>query len=287
MHPFDVCVGPGAVSVSLTSWGDSPAEVSIPGAAVHVWCASLDPPEHIIQGYESLLSAEEIRRAGRFHFELHRRSFCISRGVLRALLSRYLRVDPRTIEFSQTSQGKPYVAGPSMNERLCFNVSHSGDLALYAVAAGREVGVDVEAIHPIREAEAIAHEMFSTDERAALDAFRPEEREAAFFTLWTRREAFLKALGTGLSFPLRRTSAADPGGQLNPTPTSDSWTCVDLHPAPGYAAALVVAGRGWTLYTWRWEHASLEAALEHGHRTTVIWASGRQLPKGMVTGSGS
>ena len=239
------------------AWGPAPPRLLLEADTVHVWCAPLDPPAGAVRGYAALLAPDERARAERFRFEQHRRQYTVARGVLRSLLGRYLGADPRALAFRYASHGKPELDGGG--GALRFNVSHSGELALYAVARGREVGVDVEHVHPLDDAEEIAERFFSAAERAAFRALPPEAKEVAFFDCWTRKEAYIKAIGEGLSFPLHAFDVSlapgEPARLLGAVDREQAarWTLRELDPAPGYRAALVVEGGGWEPVCWRWD----------------------------------
>ena len=241
------------------NWGPAPPRVAAEEDVVHVWCASLAPPGEAVREYRSLLSAEEGARADRFRFDVHRRQFVVARGVLRTLLGRYLGTDPRGVEFGYASHGKPFLGGRFAGEGLHFNVSHSGEMALYAFCRGREVGVDVELVHPMDDAETIAERFFSAAENAAFHSVPAELKEEAFFTCWTRKEAYIKGIGEGLSLPLHEFDVSlvpgEPACLLGAVDREQAlrWTLRELDPAPGYVAALVAEGSGWDVACWRWE----------------------------------
>ena len=211
---------------------------------VHVWSADLDRiPEGLLR---EPLSADEQERGRRFHFERDRRRFVATRGLLRRLLGRYLGLDPCRLRFGYGPRGKPFLAG---EDELRFNVSHSGGLALLAFARGREVGVDVERERPVPEAEDIARRYFSPREEAELRRLREGEWTAAFFRCWTRKEAFIKATGDGLSRSLDAfdvtLAPGEPARLLRvegePEAARRFWI-EDVSPAPGFAGALAVEG---------------------------------------------
>lgn len=242
-----------------TSWAAAPAHPSLDAGTVHVWRAPLDPPSGAVERCAALLSPDERARAERFRFERHRRQFTVARGVLRSLLGRCLGADPRGVELRYASHGKPELAGPAAASGIRFNVSHSGEMALYAVSLGREVGVDVEHLHPMDDAEQIAERFFSAAENAAFRALPAEAREEAFFLCWTRKEAYIKAIGEGLSLPLHEFDVSlapgEPARLLGAVDRAQAarWTLCGLDPGPGYAGALVVEGDGWELACWSWE----------------------------------
>jgi 4'-phosphopantetheinyl transferase len=201
---------------------------------VVVWRADLDRglPERLAS-LGALLSADELERARRFYFERDRQRFVVGRAVLRALLAGYLGRAPREIAFRYGAHGKPELASSEGEPALHFNLAHSDALLLIAFARAGEVGVDVEKIRDLPDWESIARLSFSPSELERLRVCRPEERRDEFFRAWTRQEAVLKALGTGLGEP--------PGHKaLN----ASACRIVPLHPAPGFAGALAVVRTG-------------------------------------------
>lgn len=239
-------------------WGPPPPRPVLEGA-VHVWCAPLDPAPEAVLHYRTLLAPDERTRADRFRFDQHRRHFTVARGILRTLLGRYLDVDPRRVEFGYGSHGKPSLGGSFADSGLQFNVSHSGELALYAVSLGRELGVDIEHVHPMDDAVEIAERFFSASENVVFRSLPATAREEAFFNCWTRKEAYIKAVGEGLSFPLHAFDVSlapgEPARLLGARDAEQAarWTLRGLDPAPGYKAALVVEGDGWGLECWGWD----------------------------------
>jgi len=222
-------------------------EHELTGRAVHVWPVSTHAPDAVVERFRPLLAPDEMDRAGRFRFERLQRSFILARGTLRILLGRYLNTAPGDIEFSYGSKGKPALAAPGLPQfnALQFNASHSGDLALFAFAMDCEVGVDVEAIRPMLDIENVAKRFFCAEETAELMSLPAGQREHGFFLCWTRKEAYIKATGDGLSTPLDafrvslRPSEAPALVHLERDPiAAQAWTLHDLTPAPGYAAAL-------------------------------------------------
>lgn len=214
-------------------WSEPPQTLSLLSREVHVWRTPLEQPPERVDEFLRTLDDEEREKASRFHFAQHRRHFVVGRGVLRLLLARYLATLPQDVRFNYGSHGKPALGGAHHASSLRFNVSHSGELALYAFVEDQEVGVDVECIKADFTTEEIAERFFSPHEVETLNALVAAERPAEFFRYWTRKEAYIKALGTGLSHPLNEfdVSVAIPG-----------WSIVDLDVGPGYAAALAVDG---------------------------------------------
>jgi 4'-phosphopantetheinyl transferase len=201
-----------------------------------------------------LLSADEGERASRFHFERDRRRFTASRALLRIVLGAYLHSAPESLRFRYSDQGKPALDGEHLKGGLMFNVSHSGGVALFAITRGREIGVDVERVRRSSDLEAIARRFFSACEQMQLAALEPEQRGEAFFRCWTRKEAYIKARGEGLSMPLDQFDVSIGVGDQNallatrPDPAeAHRWSVRDVPTDPDYAAAVAAAGNGWKL----------------------------------------
>jgi 4'-phosphopantetheinyl transferase len=225
-------------------------------AEVHVWGLVLDQPDAAVVELASSLGTEERFRAERFHFERDRRRFLVAHGLLRGILGRYLDLEPSQLRIQQASQGKPLLAA-AHGDALRFNLTHSQDRALLAVAHRREVGIDLERIRPFPDALAIAESCFSANEQAVLRSLPRQQQEEAFFNGWTRKEAFLKATGKGLSFPLDQLEVSLVPGQparllsLDGTPEKVAgWNLVSFVPFPGYAGALVAEGKDWQWSFW-------------------------------------
>ncbi|CAE6724039.1 4'-phosphopantetheinyl transferase family protein [Paraburkholderia aspalathi] len=166
---------------------------------VHVWQWDLDVCSGDVDQYWEMLSAQERERADKFRFERHRRRFVAGRGELRRLLSRYLGLSPREVALAYGSDGKPFCTSQPPGWRICFNLSHSENAAALAISSGFEVGIDVEQLRPIEESMPL--DVFSTRERAEFTALPDTERQNVFFESWARKEACLKALGTGFILP--------------------------------------------------------------------------------------
>jgi len=167
--------------------------------AVDVWPVHVTVSDATTARFLPLLAPDELARAARFRFDNLRNSFIFARGVLRVLLGRYLNMPPANITFSYGPMGKPSITQPL---DIRFNASHSGDLALFAFTIGCEVGIDLEEIRPLQDIHEIANRYFCSEEATELMSLPEEDRERAFFLCWTRKEAYIKAVGDGLSVPL-------------------------------------------------------------------------------------
>jgi 4'-phosphopantetheinyl transferase len=214
-------------------------------------------PERERDLLEASLSVEERARASRFRHSVDRSRFVAAHGALRAILGRCLGVEPSCLRFSYGRFGKPALSGPPGASSVEFNLSHSGDLALVAASFGRRLGIDLERIDASRSGQEIAERFFSPREIAALRSFPRERQTDAFFACWTRKEAYLKARGDGLSFPLDRFSVSispeEPASLLDcRDDETQRWVLQDITPEAGWAAALAVEGKGWRLRRWRW-----------------------------------
>lgn len=213
-----------------------------------MWRVGLDPSPARRRRLALTLSREERERAARLRLDRDRRRFVVARGGLRMILGEYLGVDPGEVEIGRSERGKPRLTRDGTGLR--FSLSRSGELALCAVAWDREVGVDVERLRPIADALEIAEHFFSERERQALRRRDDERRQRAFFRVWTRKEAWLKACGVGLTLPLDRVEVSveeDEPARLLSVPDDSSpascWSLHELAPSAGYLAALAVAER--------------------------------------------
>jgi 4'-phosphopantetheinyl transferase len=227
--------------------------------AVHVWTVRLDIGPASIQHLAETLAVDELKRAAAFRFAHLRRRFVVTHAVVRLLLGHYVGAAPSSLRFSFGTFGKPSLVDRLRGEPLAFNISHSDELALIAVARGREVGVDVERLRPIEDVDAIAGHYFCAQERDVLQSRQGESKTAFFLAYWTRKEAVLKATGDGLSVPLDQVDVSTvPGDRPHVIAVADGagalrqLALVDLKPASGYVGALAVEGTGWQLNCWSW-----------------------------------
>jgi 4'-phosphopantetheinyl transferase len=226
---------------------------------VHVRIACLDRPHSEQSYFESILAEDEVDRANRFHFHNHRERFVTGRGLLRVILSSYLGVPPREIIFTYGSHGKPELKRHDGRPAIQFNLAHSHGTAIYAMTQDRSVGVDVESIQADFPVEDVAKNFFSVTELTALQALPNTSRTEAFFKCWTRKEAFVKALGEGLSCPLRdfdvSLAPGEPARLLRigwaPEETS-RWCMVDIDAVPGFSGAMVLSGAQCRLHVSHW-----------------------------------
>jgi 4'-phosphopantetheinyl transferase len=223
----------------------------LPADEIHVWRAELTCDSVTEAGLAETLSDQERARAQRFVQPPDRRRFIVARGQLRRLLGGYLSVSPDAVNLTAGRFGKPYLADATSEIR--FNTAHSNELVLFAFARFREIGVDLEFERSDVETLELARRFFSEDEVYALfSVTAPDERRHAFYRCWTRKEAYLKALGEGLQLPLDGFAVTIFGApalvQTAHDPRQrDRWQLEDLAPAAGFAAAVCVEGHGWRL----------------------------------------
>jgi 4'-phosphopantetheinyl transferase len=232
----------------------APSENQVDIWRIHI--AGQDGIEHCRQ----LLSPDEAKRADAFHFDRHRRRFIAARAAMRQILSACTGIASEELVFSYGAKGKPELAGELERSEIKFNLSHSGDIAVLAVTRGLTVGIDIEWINPEFATEEIAEHFFAAGEVRRLQALPTAERSDEFFACWTRKEAYIKALGDGLSVPLDSFEVAFGPGvsaallQVMVDPGEAArWSMYDIEVAQGYRAALVVEGKGHRLRQLQWE----------------------------------
>ncbi len=244
-------------------WAPGPARPVPAPSEVHVWRASLALPPGDVAALHEVISDEERLRAGRFRFEVHRGRFVAGRGIQRRVLARYLGAGPAALRYRLAHHGKPSLDHPWDATGLRFNVSNAEDGLLIAVGLGRELGVDLEAVRTLGDRDDVARRFFSAPENQVYDTIADAERDAAFFTCWTRKEAYIKALGEGLSMPLDcfdvTLRPGEPARLLatrgNPAET-DRWTLHELDPGPGWMGAVAVEGdASWEMRLYDWDPA--------------------------------
>ena len=246
--------------MSLLTWRAPPKELALEDEQVHVWRASLDGPPSRVDALRQTMTVDELERSERYRFDEDRWRFVVARGTLRCILARYLKTVPEQVRLRYGKRGKPHLVGQSGAAGLQFNVAHADGLALFAVARGRRIGVDIEGMDRDLAALEIADRFFSPREIAALRQLPAEARAEGFFNGWTRKEAYIKARGDGLSLPLDRFEVSlapgEPAALLSTAwdpEEASRWSLKELVPGPGYAGAVAVEGRGWQLKCWEWD----------------------------------
>jgi 4'-phosphopantetheinyl transferase len=259
-----------AESFAPNAWERPCDYYELPNDEVHVWRATLDYPKDRIAHLRQILSGEERDRADRFHFEADRTRHIVGRAILRMLIGRCVGVPADQLRFEQGMFGKPRLAAGVRNG-LEFNLSHSGSLVLIAVCRNRAVGVDVARMRRDMATDAIATRFFSLGECRDLAKVVGEARSAAFFECWTRKEAYVKARGDGLSLGLDQFDVSFlPGEEPRLLETRHDpadarrWTLRALDPGRDYKAAIAVEGADWKLRCWQWPAGGADGALRKG-----------------------
>jgi 4'-phosphopantetheinyl transferase len=226
------------------SWPLPPSQTELAGGAIHVWSALLERSDAGYSAALATLSDDERARAAKFHFERDRKNFVAGRSLLRVILGHYLEIGPSQITLAYEERGKPRLPAPDGVPPLHFNLSHSRNLALCAVSRFAAVGVDVEQIRPMPELADIAASFCSMPENALLNAAPPDKKLEVFFSIWTRKEACLKATGEGIASAL---------AQLDCSQTPPGWLLQTLSPAPGFIGALACAAGEAAPLCWQWQ----------------------------------
>lgn len=240
----------------VCGWTAPPATLTLEQGEVHVWKASLDVPEACVRELERLLTYDEVVRADRLQVEMHRRRFVVGRGILRRILAAYTGIAPEAVRLVYGPQGKPALADECGGGWLQFNLAHAHELALYGVTCGNEIGVDVEQVCVGLADLQIAEHFFAPAEVAALGTVTGAAQVAAFFNCWTRKEAYIKARGIGLSLPLDEFEVSllpgEPACLLRAEDHEDAaaWSLAAIDVEPSYVAALALAGTLTHLQCW-------------------------------------
>jgi 4'-phosphopantetheinyl transferase len=242
------------ILTTMTSWLSPPSNLTLTDSEIHVWKADLNCERTDLQQLFALLTPDEQQKAARFHFEKDRNHYGAARGLLRLILSSYLSEEPKDLRFTYNLYGKPALD----SDLLQFNVSHSHGLALYAVARHCQVGIDLEYMRTDFGWRQIVEQYFSPQELKALTQLPESQQYRAFFDGWTRKEAFIKAKGKGLSIPLNQfdvsLSPVEPAALLHTQWDSQEtaqWTLHAIDPGEDYAGAIAIRGRDLQLHYWQ------------------------------------
>ncbi|MEM7008627.1 MAG: 4'-phosphopantetheinyl transferase superfamily protein [Thermodesulfobacteriota bacterium] len=219
---------------------------SLENDQIHIWKININNPKwepsHLLS---EVLSKDEKRRALRLKSEKDKNRFIVSRGHLRKKLESYLEISASEIEFSYNEYGKPSVKSEQNDKKIKFNVSHSADLIIYAVRQGSEVGIDVENIRDVNKADKIIGRFFNKQEIDYYHSHPQHKKKSAFFTLWTRKEAYSKAMGRGIGLPAKEIDLNLVTGRsltTNGHKGKSKWSIFDIETENGYLAALATRG---------------------------------------------
>jgi 4'-phosphopantetheinyl transferase len=241
-----------------TTWSAPPADYALLEDEVHVWRAVLHWPSALDEPMARLLSPDERDKMAGFHFERDRLRYLVGRAAVRTLLGRLSGAPASDLRFEYNAFGKPSLAAGT-EPQFQFNISHSAEIVVIALARGRAIGIDVECIRSNAAIMSIAARYFSANEYKTLTSLDSAMQRGAFFACWTRKEAYLKARGDGLQLPLNRFEVVfAPGEEPRLTANLDDsseltrWSLRELDVGQDYKAALAVEGADWQLKCWDW-----------------------------------
>lgn len=231
-------------------WHTAQTDLTLSVDDVHVWRVDLEKSPLQLQELAQTLSIDEQNRAERFYFPQHRQHFIAARGILRTILGRYLGIEPQALRFDYQSRGKPILADTFASSGLCFNLSHSQGLALYAVSR-HPIGIDLEFTRAISDVEALAKRFFTDREYEIVRTLEPQQQQEVFFRYWTCKEAYLKATGEGLS-QLEQVEICLTPTQPAKVQNSPEWSLTELVPANNYVAAVAVGEQNLHFQCWQY-----------------------------------
>ena len=239
-------------NLSRRIWGRAAANLTLGADEIHVWRIAAFEDDADVALCAALLSKDEQTRAARFKFDRDRRLFTAAHAALRSICALYLRTTPMSVQFAEGRYGKPELASDSRAD-LRFNLSHSGELALIALSAKREIGVDLEMIKDFSFDE-VAERFFTPLEVAGLRFLPKHLQREAFYKCWTSKEAFLKAKGTGLSGQLDEVNIVPLGADdIRISADVPGWSLAELPVGDGYVAALANEGESLAVYLYQWK----------------------------------
>ncbi|MFT5351512.1 MAG: 4'-phosphopantetheinyl transferase [Planctomycetota bacterium] len=241
-------------------WDNIPADLQLEAKFIDVWHSRIDLPASQINKYIETLSEEELRRAEKFTFPDKYKEYVVSRGVLRNALAHVLKQSPSEFIFDYTDSKKPYLSRKYNDQEISFNLSHSHGRALIAISLDRQIGIDIEKVRPDIEHEKLAKRFFSEAEHKALMQCVVEKRLPAFFATWTRKEAFVKAVGKGIAFGLSEFDVnIDPEQRPKMQATRwdandvNKWHMANIDTEKDYMATVVADGGDFQLRLWQIE----------------------------------
>jgi 4'-phosphopantetheinyl transferase len=228
-------------------WQFSPKNLTLENERVHIWRADLNLPSERVYELANILSPDERERAERYKFQKHRQRFIVARSTLRKILSNYLNLEAERLEFNYSDRGKPFLAKTCQQDSLQFNLSHSQELAIYAITKDKKIGIDLEYLRPMPDAENIAKRFFSANEYTWISSLAGVAQREAFFRYWTAKEAYLKATGEGIAGSLESVEVdfTDPnvikikqGDRFN-----SDWLLHNFMPKSNYTATIAVENK--------------------------------------------
>jgi len=226
---------------------------------IHIWSAILDQPEAIVDSYYSILSDSEQKKVDKYKFELLRNRQIISMGLLRVLIANYRNFRPNEINFYYNEFGKPFISPDSDGNNLSFNSSHSNNIAVFVFSRNREVGIDVEKVKEMKDMEGVVDLCFSESEKKWFSKLSSDKKEEIFYKVWAGKEAYIKAIGKGLSFSPNRISLDRRNDdelfikEINGDEGFSRWKLITFKPHPDFISCIVVGNDSFTI-----KHFSLD-----------------------------
>jgi 4'-phosphopantetheinyl transferase len=249
-------LNPSAETILWSSQTDAPPLAS---EDAHVWATTLSVAPDVLETFAATLSPDETARANKFKFEKHRNRFIAGRGALRGILGQYLSEGPAGLSFVYLANGKPALGGEFADAGIYFNLAHTEDLALVAVTRMGDVGVDVEGVRPIKNVDELVARFFSRRENELFQKVPEIEKPAAFFNLWTRKEALLKATGEGITGSLNLVEVSFLPGEAarllaipGDIEEAAQWNLRELTPVTGFTGAIAIQAPDVRLECWKW-----------------------------------
>ena len=246
-------------TADIIQWPAGASAVPLAGNEIHVWATTLCVPLAMRDDFATTLSSDETERARKFKFEKHRNRYIAGRGAVRKILGQYLHADAAALRFVHSANGKPALAADFAGAGVHFNLAHSEDLALIAVTRIGMVGVDVECIRPVKDMDELVARFFSPRENEAFQKIAEDKKPAAFFNLWTRKEALLKASGEGMTRSLSLVEVSflpgEPAGLIavsGDAARAAQWSLRELSPAAGFTGAVAIEARHMEVRCWKW-----------------------------------
>jgi 4'-phosphopantetheinyl transferase len=221
-------------------WQSSPKNLIAQNNRVHLWLVNLNLADRQVQELTNILSKDERERANRYKFARHKDSFVVARSTLRKILSIYLKIAPEFLEFDYSDRGKPFLSAKFQKDNLQFNLSHSQELAIYAITMNEKIGIDLEYIRPMSDAENIAKRFFSANEYNWISSLTGAAQREAFFRCWTAKEAYLKATGEGIGGSLDRVEVDFKNPSSIRIRDNSNWLLYNFIPQSNYMATVAV-----------------------------------------------
>jgi 4'-phosphopantetheinyl transferase len=276
INPTDSTNPSNSIKHMVPVWNTPPTHLLLPKKDVHIWRAVLDLPSSSLQEFKSKLSADERIKADRFRFERDRNRFIVSSGILKTILGYYIGTEPGEIRFCYENRGKPRLDDAFHDTGIHFNVCHSEGLALYIFTRDHKVGIDIERVRDFPEMVQIIEQFFSVREKMVFRRLPDSKKREAFFNCWTRKEAFIKAIGEGFFYPLNQFDVSfapdEPSRLLTIEGDSEKvsqWLMGSIKPALGFTAAFAVQSHDWRLHFWQWPDQPIENKDPNGLLNTL------------------